>query len=322
VLSSVLTEESSLKAPEEHLQSEEHGLAEEPGQTEKELTETEELPQTEIEDDAIDTENEVVDDGQETVHDAGELKLEQMERLHTKMDANGDGKLSMPEILEFWKNTRQGIDRKSEKTGGSNHMEMMDRNRDGKVSLAEFVSKEAEEWVMDRAEKERESIFKELEAAKFKAADRNSDGFLDEVELPDAIYGETHDEIVAIMATQDLKRKDLNGDGELDAKEFYEVNGAHAAGDIEQRESEDWKDLMAEFAKLDLDRNGKLNREELVAWESGAFYTASDMREVFEVADDNKDSHVSLEELHKHLPELAGSEAANHLNEWAEHHEL
>merc|ERR1711865_347294 len=103
--------------------------------------------------------------------------------------------------------------------GGGHDMEMMDTNKDKKVSLEEFLKKESE--LLDVKESDaRKKSFDELDAAKFKVADVNADGFLDEHELPHAVYGETHDEIVRLMAAHDLKIKDKDGDGKLDATEF------------------------------------------------------------------------------------------------------
>jgi Ca2+-binding EF-hand superfamily protein len=295
-------------------------------------------------------------DGPETDHlgdDNGEMKeeveeeetkvalpaeAEQMTALFEKIDTDKDGKMSMPEIIAFWKITRKGMLHQN----NAQDMELMDTNKDKKVSLEEFIKEEEEQEL--EVEKEtgdaRRKAFRELETAKFKAADKNSDGFLDEHELPDAVYGETHDEIVRIMAAHHLKSKDTNGDGKLNEKEFHELGedpkvgeeikateGAEA-GKVEEKdakmaeeEAESDKESAEEFKKQDTDGDGQLNLEELVHYESGVFHMTLDMKTLFEACDGDKDSHITLKELTDNLHSIDGSAANDHLNEWSEHHD-
>jgi len=265
-------------------------------------------------------------------------EAEQMTGLFEKIDTDKDGKMSMPEIIAFWKITRKGMLQQN----NAQDMELMDTNKDKKVSIEEFIKEEESEFL--EVEKEtgdvRRKSFADLERAKFKAADKNADGFLDEHELPDAVYGETHDEIVRIMAAHDLKLKDKDGDGKLDEKEFNELGedpkvgdeikateGAEA-GKVEEKdakmaeeEAESDKESAEEFKKQDTDGDGKLNLEELVHWESGVFHITLDMKKLFEVCDEDKDSHISLKEMTDNLHGLDGSAANDHLNEWSEHHD-
>merc|ERR1719453_1071189 len=119
----------------------------------------------------------------------------------------------------------------------------MDTDNDKKVSLEEFLKKEEDELLdVERfneqepaADDARKKTFDEFHTAKFKAADMNADGFLDQHELPHAVYGETHDEVVRVMAAHTLKNKDKDGDGKLDATEFHEL-GEHPDGGADEVE--------------------------------------------------------------------------------------
>jgi len=255
-------------------------------------------------------------------------EAEQMAGLFEKIDTNKDGKMSMPEIIAFWKVTRKGMLHKDKEPD----MVWMDSDKDKKVSLEEFLKKEESEFldVEPGADDARKKSFDELHAAKFKVADANADGFLDEHELPHALYGETHDEIIRLMAAHDLKLKDKDGDGKLDVTEFNELGEDPKVGDagsmekdakMAEGEAESEKELAEEFKKQDTDGDGKLNLEELVHWESGAFHITVDMQKLFEVCDADKDSHITLKELNDNLHGIDGSAASEHLNEWAEHHE-
>merc|ERR1712166_1086081 len=265
-------------------------------------------------------------------------EAEQMTGLFDKIDTDKDGKMSMAEIIAFWKITRKGMLQVS----NSQDMELMDTNKDKKVSLEEFIKKEESEFldVDQGAEDARKKAFEELEGAKFKVADKNADGFLDEHELPDAVYGETHDDIVKIMAAHHLKTKDTDGDGKLSSKEFHELGedpkagedfkateGAEA-GKVEEKdaktaeeEAESDKEMEEDFKKQDTDGDGKLSLQELEHWESGVFHVTVDMKKLFEVCDQDKDSHITVKELTDNLHDLDGTAANDHLNEWAEHHD-
>jgi len=274
-------------------------------------------------------------DGLEGEEDEAETKValpaeaEQMAGLVEKIDTDKDGKMSMPEIIAFWKITRKGMLHQNK----AQDMELMDTDKDNKVSLEEFMKKEEDEFLDAERFNElepgvddaRRKSFEELHGAKFKAADMNADGFLDEHELPHAVYGETHDEIVRIMAAHDLKKKDKDGDGKLDATEFNELKEDPKVGDADAQmpedEAESEKELAEEFKKQDTDGDGKLDLDEIVHWESGVFHITVDMQRLFEACDKDKDSHITLKELNDNLHDLDGFAASDHLNEWAEHHE-
>jgi len=90
---------------------------------------------------------------------------------------------------------------------------------------------------------------------------------------------------------------------------------------VAEEEAESEKEIEEEFKQADTDADGKLGLEELVHWESGVFHITLDMKKLFEVADQDKDSHITLKELTDNLHDLDGSAANDHLNEWAEHHD-
>merc|ERR1712224_847733 len=107
------------------------------------------------------------------------LTSDQIRSLHAKIDADGDGKLSMVETLQFSTGIRHEIAKKDVRT-------IVDE-RDAKLDLEELV-KDLESWTEDGepgSDMNAEAVArKELETRKFKVADRDGDGFLDMEELP------------------------------------------------------------------------------------------------------------------------------------------
>merc|ERR1712217_30246 len=132
---------------------------------------------------------------------------------------------------------------------------------------------------------------KKIETQKFSAADINGDGFLDATELPALFYPETHSAVLDVTVAETMRQKDLNKDGKLTPKEFWEADGADGdEGELSEEEN-------ADFAKLDIDGDGLLNQRELQEWESGKFHTAGAMKKLIEIVDKNNDIHFTTEEL-------------------------
>jgi len=240
------------------------------------------------------------------------LTSETMRSLHAKMDGDKDGKVSMAEIIDFSKMMRRTIAKKDIHTV----IDEMDGDKDGKLSLPELL-KDMEQWGEEGEEdKAQAAKRKELETAKFKAADQDASGLLDTEELPSLFYPETHDGVLTMTAEATLKSKDTDGNGELSPKEFWEgdtVDGEDLAISEEEQ---------ADFAKLDVDNSGTLNLQELKSWESGGFHTEEALKKLFELADQDNDMMVTADELDTARELIAGSDAQYHLMEWAEHGEL
>jgi len=231
----------------------------------------------------------------------------QLQGLHAKIDSNKDGKISYDEALAFARHTSENIARN--RTPGI--LDLLDTSKDGKVSLEEHL-KEIQDMVEvgDDEEKEELSHRKTVEMQKFKAADRNGDGGLELDELVSLLYPETHDDVLAPHVRDLLRQKDADHDGKLTSNEFWGPEG----GDSEE-ERQDW-------AKLDLDGSGFLEENELSHWESGRFHIEEAMREMFQIADEDRDDHITIDELHLAKDEIASGNAQPHLLDWAEHHEL
>jgi len=232
--------------------------------------------------------------------------------MHSKIDADKNGKVSLAEILSYSAHMRKIIAKKDIHTV----IDEMDADKDGKLSLPELL-KDMEQWGEEGEEDKAQAVKrKDLETAKFKAADSDNSGLLDGDELPALFYPETHDGVLTMTAASTLKSKDTDGNGELTPKEFWEGDAVDGE-DLAISEEE-----QADFSKLDTDSSGQLNLQELKAWESGSFHTEEAMKKLFELADQDSDMMVSADELDTARQLIAGSDAQYHLMEWAEHAEL
>eukprot|EP00931_Biecheleriopsis_adriatica_P106102 TRINITY_DN80615_c0_g1_i1.p1 TRINITY_DN80615_c0_g1~~TRINITY_DN80615_c0_g1_i1.p1 ORF type:complete len:302 (+),score=87.79 TRINITY_DN80615_c0_g1_i1:104-907(+) len=246
--------------------------------------------------------------------DSDTLSVHQLGKLHGLVDTNRDGKLGLEELLSFAKQTRVGL---AAKDVAELIKEMDSDGPDGKLSFEEIQAHDSQPLEsMDEEERKEMEGWRAAEQLKFAAADTDGDGLLSEDEIPGLFYPELNDAVLHLTAESTLRSKDLDKDGELSLHEFWE-------GDVAMDEnSQVYDEERTEFDLLDKDKNGKLNVEELKAWESGNHHTEGALKQLLKQADKNSDSHLTVEELTDAREAIGGSDAAYHLLEWAEHHEL
>ncbi|CAK0869207.1 unnamed protein product [Prorocentrum cordatum] len=238
------------------------------------------------------------------------LSAEQLRGLHAKLDGNGDGKASLREVLDF----SQGISKAMAARDIEAIMEEIDTSKDGKVSLQEHLDDfHGQGDASDDEEAHDMEVRKEVEKAKFAAADMDGDQQLDKA--GPGVSPKTSFKRTALMLNIS-SQKDTNGDGKLSAMEFWEIDPAD--GD----DGEMLEDEQRDFAKLDSNGDGLISAEEMRHWESGAFHVEDAMQKLFDLSDANSDMHVTADELVAVRGQVGATDAHFHLIEWAEHHEL
>jgi len=248
--------------------------------------------------------------GAEGESDIVPLGAHRLRALHQKLDADGDGKATREEILEFAQVTSRSMARSEAQALLSER----DADRSGGLSPEEFHGPEPEEEVLSEVDP---AHSRAIQHAQFRAADKSGDGNLQEDELVNVLHGE-EDDILEVTIQDHMQRLDLDQDGLLTKKEFWsrseqeddEVEAIHQAA-------------HEEFGHLDVDGDGRLNPQELSAWLSGRFHVEDAMRQVFRLADTDKDAGLSATELAAAAAGIATEDEAHYLlQDWLEHHEL
>lgn len=234
------------------------------------------------------------------------LTKHQISELHSKMDKDKDGFLSMPEIADF-AHFMRGVSADKENT--SEAIEFYDTNKDGKVQLAE---------VADDFE---DPVYKEDFTVRFKAADRNEDGILDAEEVKFFTHPELHDEVLYLVSQGIMKRLDKDGNGHLSALEFLEREEA-PEGEEEQHQEEILESMPEEFHHLDKDEDGFLNATELRSWAGNVHYEEVAIKTFFVDSDQDEDGKISKEELEASWRHGLQPDISNHFETWASHMEL
>jgi len=239
------------------------------------------------------------------------LSSEQMHALHKKIDAKGNGKVSLAEVAEFANKMRRAFAKKQL----HNDMEEMDTNTDGKVSLEEFLGylqKGTEDEPQNEGpSNEQQEQFVEEQRQEFKAADKNNDGYVDVDELAHMHHHFVNEKVETEMTKGALKDKDQEGDGELTMEELFEIE--------DDLISEEDREI---FSKLDKDGSGTLSHEEFKPWVTTGFDSDETARKLFTTADIDKDGSLTAEEMADAREQIANEDHQVHLflHEWHEGH--
>lgn len=234
----------------------------------------------------------------------------QLSKLHAKMDANRDKKLSETEILYFVHQTDLSIAKKE----AAALMKENDGDKDGVLSMTEMLESYLEQAGEEENKSAREK-FEAREVAKFLAADANGDHQLDVKEFSFFLKPEVHDGVLETVTQHALEDHDEDKDGSLTIDELW---GKLEAGD--ERSEED----LQTFKQLDTDGSGKLNTTELMWWQSGRIHKKQHVERFMELADTDDDQSVSKYELQDvtDLKRDASDKWHGHLMKMIRHHEL
>lgn len=250
------------------------------------------------------------------------VTMKQIRDLHKKFDKDGDGKASLEEMLNF----ADDIHKETLTHAVPDILKALDHIKDGKLSLKEVLDDLEESEAAHHMTQDELATVKELETLKFEVADADKDGKLDLQEVSSLFYPEPHSEVLKVSVREFIKKRDTDGDGKISADEFWtkedqerleEDFNYSKTHDVES--SKMGKDI---FDKLDKDKDGLLDADELMEWESGQFHMKESFQELFDLADKDKDHHLSVKEIEKAKRDIAQIEAQYHLLHWMEHFEL
>merc|ERR1712008_102276 len=225
-----------------------------------------------------------------------EITPEQLLKLHAKMDSDANGKLSLDEILHFYRETRKSS---ADKQAAEIMLEV-DGDEDGFFGKEEFKG-----YMFGGEEAQDNDQFRTVE--KFNVADADSNGELDVKELAVFFNPDVHHGVLRIDVQHTMDETDKDKDGFITAEEFMQKN--EGASETDQ------------FKRIDRDGSGKIDMDEMMSWESGHIHTLEELESFMQLADADADQHVTVEELHA----LHGNKkyrAPYYFGEMVYHHEL
>lgn len=277
----------------------------------------EEMEAVDIDEDDVGDEHHETPEEAEEVHmeedpegdsDEYELTKEKLEKIHAAVDTNKDGKINLDEMTAFGTKMTAIVAKKYSKSD----LVDLDKNKDGKLSFDEYAKD------MGFVDDEEGKLFKEQETDKFKAADDNGDGVLDEHELVHLFNPHLHSKVLEAETRGKMKQLDVNKDGKLSNVEFF-----LAHNDEDPHEEFDMSDEdKSHFSELDKDKDGFLDFDELQRSVGHQQHLQKELLNMIEIADMDGDEHLTASELSKSKSMLEGSDIEMYLGEWAHHGEL
>jgi len=232
-------------------------------------------------------------------------------KLVVKMDADGDGFVSHDELQKWITNSFRSLNEEESRSRFKEH----DQDSNGKVDWNEYLrsvygyvptlSELADDSNVDAQHFVR--IYKEDET-KFKACDRNSDGFVDGDEFLAFYHPEDFDYMHEIETQRIIEENDKDKDGAIDLEEYL--------GQLPADEMDEWAQHEKDrFERgLDKDGNGKLEGAEITAWAvpSNSEIAKDEATHLLGVADADRDALLSLDEILNESELFVGSAATDY----------
>lgn len=236
-------------------------------------------------------------------HDASKPIISEasLAKLFAMIDKDVDGRATVAELRSF---SQEMI-----RVGGggmqADVMSQLDADKDGRLTFVEVLP------IPDFDTPESEESYK-WERKKFRAADKDDDQFLDTAELARYLHPSTDPQVEEVVGAAELQRKDADGDGKLDLREFVGVASTKNRQGVPITDED-----RAHFSKLDMDGDGKLTAKELGPFESGRLHLDESMQWIVTHADVDGDGHVALDELVEAREKLEAHDLSIHVDEWA-----
>ncbi|GAB1606454.1 reticulocalbin-2-like [Argonauta hians] len=237
---------------------------------------------------------------------------DRLAKLIPMMDLNKDGFLVLPELQSWIFNSFKSLDKEEV----LEEFASMDTNSDKKVSWEEYVQKYYSYSLDLLAEMKKKGGQENVEILKiiqddedkFKIADRNSDGFLEDNEFPAIIHPYDFEIMHDYEIRRAIRDHDKNGDNKVDFKEYHMDN---------EMSKEDEAEKIAEkvkFDEYDVNKDGFLDTVEIKEWiiPNTMDNSKEEAEHIMQEADDNKDKKLSKDEILNHSETFVGSQATDY----------
>mmetsp|Transcript_138921 Transcript_138921/g.245498 ORF Transcript_138921/g.245498 Transcript_138921/m.245498 type:complete len:280 (-) Transcript_138921:152-991(-) len=229
-------------------------------------------------------------------NDGTDLNDKHLEEFHAEADSNGDSEVAHSEFMNVVEEHHQDVmkERVGPLLASRDTLE-----KDGLISLAEHVK--ATVPAAEDGEYEKE-------VALFKAADRNSDGFLNQSELGALQSPQKNSAVMDVVTKESIIRTDFDNDGKLTLKEFDEQHKYVQSG-LGSSENV--------FNELDRDKDGYLDHQELQHLKSGQLEREKLVKNYINNVDKDGDSHLDVKEMLQGRETVSDSGLQDYLIAWA-----
>mmetsp|Transcript_89616 Transcript_89616/g.141464 ORF Transcript_89616/g.141464 Transcript_89616/m.141464 type:complete len:337 (+) Transcript_89616:69-1079(+) len=289
--------------------------------------------------------DDVEEDGKKD--DDDKLTEEQLRQAHATIDENGDKEASKEELLSFVE--KHETEAALAEIDVDEELKRKDTSSDGKITLEEHLSdtlkgyelavkdnKNVDPKIAEEAQKSLDTA-RQDEIELFNAADANNDGVLDKSELPALMSPGTNGKVLDVVVKTSIRDADTDKNGKLSLEEFREsglgdsdsdedeaeatTKGDNADAkdgkeDKEEEEEED-KDVKQLFSRLDTDKDGYIDSQELRVLESGRIHQEDIVNNFVRDMDKDGDKHIDSDEMVTMRGAVQDSDLQEYLIAWA-----
>ncbi|XP_057290382.1 calumenin-like [Hydractinia symbiolongicarpus] len=229
-------------------------------------------------------------------------------QLFHKVDKNGDGAVTEEELKEWIQFTQNKyIWEDAEK-----QMKQNDLDKDGQITWDEY--KKSTYGFMDDSDNNAEQ-YKDMlgrDERRFKRADKNEDGKLNNEEFASFLHPENHDHMKGLVIDETLEDIDKDKDGSISLDEY--IGDLWPEEDRDGEEPEWVKTEKEQFANFrDKNKDGKMDKQEVADWILPPDYdhVSSEAKHLIMESDTDKDGKVSKEEMVDKYDLYVGSQATD-----------
>jgi Ca2+-binding EF-hand superfamily protein len=214
-------------------------------------------------------------------------------RLFDLIDSNKDGKINLSELVLY--NNVHMLE--AEQQDLRQDIAEIDTDGNRKVDLEEFMEYTRFAERKEEPDTEHSKQIFALEETKFKAADKNDDGFVEGDEMVGLMHPQLDQGVSAVVAKAVFGFRDIDGSGTLTMAELFEVPEA----DIDD------KYMKPDFVSADRDGDGLMSLEEFTRFDSGLHYHETIFQALLDKIDSDRDGYATLKELLSKRQEIVSS---------------
>lgn len=247
-----------------------------------------------------------------------DIRIARFQKIISKMDEDSSNSISRKELVQWTLKALQKMDAREM----GEDFELADGDEDGKVSWKEYVvniygveeeliENFTEADVIGNAELADLNRLYNREYAKFVAADYNEDGLLDEKEY-ELFYNPANEpKSISFAIDHAMKQVDKDGDGTLSLDEY--LNDFKVPMQDEE-ESDNKQSMIDIFMELDLNKNNKLDGDELSLWiqQDNGEIAADEASHLINECDEDENESLSYKEMEDCMEDFLESDATEY----------
>nr|XP_020649668.1 reticulocalbin-3 isoform X2 [Pogona vitticeps] len=250
-----------------------------------------------------------------------EESKERLGKIVDRIDKNGDGFVTQPELKDWIKHTQNRYIYENVNKNWKDY----DKDNNGHITWAEFKNAtyghyEGEEFG-DIEDKDSYRKMLARDERRFRAADKDGDMSATREEFTAFLHPEEFDYMKDVVVTETIEDIDKNGDGFVEVDEYLGDMYSPQDGEPEPSWVKTERQQFLEFR--DLNKDGKMDREEIGHWILPPDYDHAEVesKHLLTHSDVDKNEKITKEEILDNWNMFVGSQATNYGEDLTKEHD-